>query len=41
VLSETGSVESGFGGDRDEGVERRVELFDAIEAIVSELDGRD
>ena len=41
ALGETSSLESGFGGDGDEGVERWVELLDAIEAIVSQFDGRD
>src|SRR5208282_5952656 len=40
-LGVTSSVESGFGRDGDEGVERRVELFDAREAIVGEFDRRD
>jgi hypothetical protein len=37
----TGPVESGFGEDRDEGVEFRVEVIDAGEAIAGEFDGRD
>ena len=40
-LSLTGAFESGFGGDRDVGVERRVELFNAGKAVVGQFDGRD
>jgi len=41
AFGQAGSLESGLGGDGDEGIELRVELFDAIEAFVGELDGRD
>jgi hypothetical protein len=34
-------VKRGFGRDGDEGVESRVELFDAREAIAGKFNGRD
>jgi len=40
-LGVTGAVESGIGGDGDEGVERRIKFFDAIEAVVGKFNRRD
>jgi len=41
LLGTPGLVESGIGRDRDEGVERWVELVDAREAIAGKFNGRD
>jgi hypothetical protein len=41
ALGDPGSFQSAVGGDRDKGVERRVELLDQYEAVLGEFDGRD